>query len=166
KNMAQCALIMMSLQLRYRGGRLLQKLSTAGRLLLFLLLALAAQIGQAAPAGQQHSAFEYNPQEVLTVTGMITAIQPAAPTKLPEPVFLTLSTPQGKVKVFLGPNWYVAEQGMKFAILDRLEVTGARIVDQGRVIIFAAQVKKGDQIMQIRDETGRPLWTGRKQEAK
>lgn len=96
---------------------------------------------------------------------MITAMQPAAPTNLPEPVFLTLTTRQGKVKVFLGPNWYVAEQGMKFAILDRLEVTGAKMADQGKVVIFASQIKKGEQTWHIRDTQGVPLWTGRKKVA-
>lgn len=130
--------------------------------ILFLPLALGLLPTDAAPAVQKHSSFEYNPQDVVTVTGMITAIDPAAASNLPEPVFLTLTTPQGKVKVFLGPNWYVADLGIKLAILDRLEVTGAKIMDQGRVVIFAARVKKGDQTWQLRDDQGVPLWTGRK----
>lgn len=113
-------------------------------------------------AGPPHSSLEYNPQAVVTVTGIITALDPAVATNLPEPVFLTLDTPQGKVKVFLGPNWFVAEQGMNFAILDRLQVTGAKLIDQGRVVIFAGQVRKGDRTWQIRDEQGFPLWTGRR----
>jgi len=146
----------------------LPKIRPAGPLILCLIMALALGVGQsqAAPPIQKHSSLEYDPQNVVTVAGLITAIEPAAASNLPEPVFLTLTTPQGKVKVFIGPNWYVAEQGMEFAILDRLEVTGAKIVDQGRAVIFAAQVKKGDRTWQIRDETGKPLWTGRKQEAK
>ncbi len=113
-------------------------------------------------SGPPHSSLEYDPQAVVTVAGIITALDPAAASNLPEPVFLTLDTAQGKVKVFLGPNWFVAEQGMNFAILDRLEVTGAKLIDQGRVVIFAAQVKKGDRTWQIRDEQGLPLWTGRR----
>lgn len=133
-------------------------------LLAILLMPVALGVGpaEAAPAVQKHSSFEYNPQAVVTLSGTITAIDPAATSSLPEPFFLTLTTPQGKVKVFLGPNWYVAQQGMNFTVLDRLEVTGAKIIDQGQVVIFAAQVKKGDQTWQIRDEQGVPLWTGRK----
>ena len=151
-----------------RGGCLLPKIRPAGLLILCFILALAIGVEQpqAAPPVPKHSSLEYDPQNVVTVAGLITAIEPAAASSLPEPVFLTLTTPQGKVKVFLGPNWYVAEQGLNLALFDRLEVTGAKIMDQGRVVIFAAQVKKGDQTWQIRDETGKPLWTGRKQEGK
>ncbi len=158
---------MMPMRFYHRGGCLLPKTRPAGLLILCLLMWLVLGVDQAntAPPVQKHPSLEYNPQDVVTVTGMITAIDPAAASTLPEPVFLTLTTPQGKVKVFLGPNWYVAEQGMQLAILDRLEVTGAKIMDQGRVVIFAAQVKKGDQTWQIRDETGKPLWTGRKNQA-
>lgn len=150
-----------------RGGCLLPKIRLAGLLILCLSMMLAIGQPQAAPPVQKkHSSLEYDPQNVVTIAGLITAIEPAAASNLPEPVFLTLTTPQGKVKVFIGPNWYVAEQGLNLALFDRLEVTGAKIMDQGKVVIFAAQVKKGDQIWQIRDETGKPLWTGRKQEGK
>ncbi len=127
--------------------------------LLSVLLALGLPPAEAAPAVQKHSSFEYDPQAVVTLSGTVTAIEAASTSTLPEPYFFTLSTPQGKVRVFLGPNWYVAEQGLNISILDRLEVTGAKIIDQGRLVIFAAEVKKGDQTWRIRDEKGRPQWT-------
>ena len=133
---------------------------------LLVLAALGVEKSLAAPPVQKPSSREYDPQNVVTVAGLITALAASASSTLPEPVFVTLTTPQGKVKVFLGPNWYVAEQGLNLALFDRLEVTGAKIMDQGRMVILAAQVKKGDQTWQIRDETGKPLWTGRKQEGK
>lgn len=149
---------MMRWQFCPRGGCLLKKNRSSSLLIVCLLVSLALWVEPANPAPpvQKHSSLEYNPQDVVTVAGLITAIDPAAASNLPEPVFLTLTTPQGKVKVFLGPNWYVAEQGMALALFDRLEVTGAKLIDQGKVVIFAAQIKKGNHIMRLCGSATKP----------
>jgi hypothetical protein len=60
--------------------------------------------------------------------------------------------------VVLAPNWFLAKQDWKIAALDPLEVTGSRLNLAGKPAIIAQQVKKGEQIMKFRDESGRPLW--------
>jgi hypothetical protein len=138
-----------------------------GVILAVLLIGLGSTAGAeekaSGAAAKKHSAFEYNPQSVVTLKGIITAISPGAASDLPEPVFLTLQTEQGKVQVFVGPNWFVEEQGVKLAALDRVEVTGSRMTDKGRIILFAAEIKKGDRVLKLRTPEGRPFWGGQKE---
>jgi hypothetical protein len=37
---------------------------------------------------------------------------------------------------------------------------GSRITFAGKPAIVAAEVKKGDQVLKLRDESGTPLWRG------
>jgi cell division septal protein FtsQ len=73
-------------------------------------------------------------------------------------VHLQLKTAQGIVTVLLGPNWFLARQPLKFSPLDRLEVTGSKITLQGKPVLVAAAVKKGEQVLKLRTEQGMPLW--------
>jgi hypothetical protein len=80
---------------------------------------------------------------------------------LPAPVYLTLKTEQAKVKVLLGPRRYVDQQPVKITPLDRIEVTGFKVEVKGEPGYFvASEVRKGDQVMKLRDREGRPLWGG------
>ena len=65
------------------------------------------------------------------------------------------------VQVDLGPSWYVDEQHLKVARGDRLEVTGSRMTRAGKSVLIAAQVKKGDQVLPLRDDRGIPRWSAR-----
>lgn len=43
---------------------------------------------------------------------------------------------------------------------DKVEVTGSRITFQDKPAIIAAEVKKGDEILKLRDGNGFPAWAG------
>jgi hypothetical protein len=60
----------------------------------------------------------------------------------------------------LGPGWFVEQAGVAIVALDKIEVKGSRIIFQGKPSIIAAEVKKGDQVLKLRNEKGAPLWTG------
>jgi hypothetical protein len=81
---------------------------------------------------------------------------------MPDRVRLTVKTDKGTIPVFLGPNWFIEKQGMKISALDQIQVTGSRIMVRGKPVIIAAEVKKGDQVLKLRDERGAPLWSAPK----
>ena len=122
-------------------------------------------LGLAGPvAGQQSGSGLglYNPQTVETVSGIVVSgPSPGAQAGVPEPVFLTLKIDQGKINVILGPRHFVDQQGVKIAALDKIQVTGSRILFQGKPVIIAAEIKKGDQVLKLREPSGIPLWGGR-----
>ena len=66
----------------------------------------------------------------------------------------------GDELVHLGPAWYVENQDTRIAKGDRVEVEGSRVTLGGSPVILAARVHKGDQVLQLRDETGFPVWAG------
>ena len=76
-------------------------------------------------------------------------------------VHLLLKTDNEEIAVHLGPAWYVEKQALKIAVQDRLEVRGSRVTYEGKPALIAAEVKKGDQVLQLRNADGVPLWSGR-----
>ncbi len=127
----------------------------SGLVMTWLLLILATQA-----AGQPPML--YNPQTVQTVSGIVVSTGPAAAKEgLPEPVHLVLKTDLGNVTVLLGPNWFIDQQPVKIVPLDRIRVTGSRITLQGKPALVAAEVRKGEQVLKLRDEQGAPRWGSR-----
>jgi hypothetical protein len=103
----------------------------------------------------------YNPATVETVPGTVESIDRIAPMKGMNPgVHVTLKTEKGTVSVHLGPEWYVERLDTKLAEGDSVEVKGSRITYDGKPAIIAAEVKKGDAILKLRDENGIPAWAG------
>ena len=49
---------------------------------------------------------------------------------------------------------------MKIKENDQVEVTGSRIYFDGENLFTASEVKKGDEVIILRDEDGLPKWSG------
>ena len=93
--------------------------------------------------------------------GKVTAINRRAAKKAgkPDRVTMILQTDQGAVKVHLGPADYLDQQALKLAPGDQVEVKGVKVNRPKSPTFIAGQVRKGDQVMQLRDEvTGQPMW--------
>jgi len=84
----------------------------------------------------------YNPQTMETISGEVASVDT-----------ITLS-------VHLGPAWYIQRQDMKIAPGDKVEITGSRITFQAQPAIIAAELKKGTEILKLRDGNGFPVWSG------
>ena len=95
----------------------------------------------------------YNPATVEKVKGTIEAIDILQGVG----VHVSLKTAAGPLEVRLGPRWYLDSQVPKLQVGDEIEVTGSRV--QGKPAIIAAQVKKGDQTLSLRDDAGIPAWS-------
>jgi hypothetical protein len=119
----------------------------------------------AVPAAPKASKL-YNPQAVETITGKVVAVNRLAARIAGRParVTLMLQTAQGNVKVHLGPADYLDQQALKPAVGDQVEVKGARLLRAKVTTFTAGEVRKGDQVLKLRDDaTGRPLWFKGKQ---
>ena len=128
----------------------MKKWLLTGMVLILLGLALAQADGQ--------WLFPFDSKTVETVQGIVVDAPELKPGGLPEILHLTLKTKQEKLIVALGPNWFMEQHNWKITDLDNLEITGSRLNLHGQPSIIAQTVKKGDQVMRFRDETGRPLW--------
>jgi len=127
-----------------------------------LIVFLAVGVSGAQPRGNAgEKPFQYDPATVETVRGLVVAApQPTPKGGMPERAQFTLKTDRETLTVYLGPGWFVEQQGLKIASLDQVQVTGSRIMVQGKAALLAGEIRKGNQVLQLRNEQGQPLWRG------
>lgn len=64
------------------------------------------------------------------------------------------------ITVHLGPSWYLEKQTVPLKKGDRVTIVGSRVRQGEGPILIARTVTKGDEVLELRDETGRPYWAG------
>ena len=103
----------------------------------------------------------YDPKTTETVSGEVVKIDRITPMRgMSHGVHVIVKTDKGDVSVHLGPQWYLENQDVTIAAKDAVEITGSRATVQGQSVLIAAEVKKGDQILKLRDAAGVPVWAG------
>lgn len=103
----------------------------------------------------------YNPQSVETVSGEVVRVEQVTPMKgMYYGVHVLLKTARETLSVQLGPGWYIENQDVKIAAGDKLEAKGSRVSIDGKPALIAAEVKKGDEVLVLRDAAGTPVWSG------
>ncbi len=101
----------------------------------------------------------YNNSTVETITGRVVSVDEVTPVSTStRGVRLMVTTPQEELSVMLGPSWFVANQDARIEPGETVQVTGSRVVIEGRPMIIAREVTKGDMVMRLRESDGRPLW--------
>ncbi len=103
----------------------------------------------------------YDPKTVETLPGEVVSIDHIKPMKgMSYGVHLMLKTAKGTMSVHLGPGWYIENQDVKLTEKDTIEVKGSLVTFEGKPAIIAAEVKKGEEVLKLRDENGYPVWAG------
>lgn len=103
----------------------------------------------------------YSTATVETVAGQVVSIDKVTPMKgMSYGIHLMLKTERETVPVHLGPGWYVERLDTKLEKGDTVEVKGSRITYKGKPAIIAAEVKKGNAVLKLRDDNGYPAWAG------
>jgi hypothetical protein len=106
----------------------------------------------------------YDPKTVETITGEVTSVSQIIPNKgMASGVHMNVKTDKDTMSVHLGPSWYLENQDVKIQAKDKVEVKGSRITFAGKPAIIAEEVKKGDEVLKLRDDSGFPLWSGWRQ---
>ena len=103
----------------------------------------------------------FDPKTVGTITGEVVRVELSALQKGMSPgVHLIIKTSKETIPVHLGPAWYLERQDIKIEPKETVEVTGSRIVFEGKPAIIASEAKTKDGIIRLRDENGFPVWSG------
>ena len=103
----------------------------------------------------------YNPETVETISGEVISVDKITPSKgMSYGIHLIVKTEKEIISVHLGPGWYIENQGITIEPEDKIEIKGSRITFDGRPAIIAGEVKKGDEILELRDDNGFPAWSG------
>jgi len=125
-------------------------------------LAVAAHGGPGPGPGRMGGpgARMFDPKTVTTVQGEIADIQRLDRGRGHQGVQLVVAVGSEKVAVHLGPDFYVDGQALKLAKGDQVEVKGSRITFDGQPAIIAQEVRRGAEVLALRDGGGLPLWRG------
>ena len=103
----------------------------------------------------------YDPAAVVSVSGEVIGIDQVAPMKgMGRGIHLMLKTEKETIPVHLGPAWFIERLDTKIGKGDRIEVKGSRVSISGKPAIIAAEVKKGESVLILRDSAGVPVWSG------
>ena len=103
----------------------------------------------------------YDSKAVETISGEVTSIDRITPNRgMAAGIHMNVKTDKETISVHLGPSWYLENQDVKIEPKDKVEVKGARTTFAGKPAIIAAEVKKGDEVLKLRDDTGFPVWAG------
>ena len=103
----------------------------------------------------------YDPKTVETLTGDVVKVDRITPMRgMSSGVHLVVKTDKGDVSVHLGPQWYLENQDVKIEPKDKVVIKGSRVMLQGQPALIAAEVKKGDGVLKLRDDAGVPVWAG------
>jgi len=103
----------------------------------------------------------YNPQTVELLSGEVVSVENMTPMRgMGAGVHMMMKTDKETISVHLGPSWYIENQDITIAPADKIEAKGSRITFEGKPAIIASEVKKGADVLMLRDASGVPLWSG------
>jgi hypothetical protein len=73
---------------------------------------------------------------------------------------LLMKTNKETIDVYLGPAWVLENENFSVEPGESLEIRGSRVTDSWMSAMIATEVKKGNEILTLRDEYGFPMWRG------
>ncbi|MDR4507624.1 MAG: hypothetical protein MRJ65_05200 [Candidatus Brocadiaceae bacterium] len=113
--------------------------------------------------GEQYGRL-FDTNTIETIKGEVVSIDivtPPLPVKgMSGGIHLMVKTDKEEIPVHLGPAWYIENQDTRIELKDIIEVKGSRIELETKTIIIAAEIKKGEECLALRDEKGIPAWSG------
>jgi hypothetical protein len=111
--------------------------------------------GRGGPGGARR----FDPKAVTTIQGQIVDVQRIARGR-GEGVHLTVAAGAERLAVQLGPSFFVDAQPFHLAKGDTVEVKGVRTTLGGEPAFLAQELKRGGDVLTLRDADGLPLWRG------
>lgn len=108
-----------------------------------------------------HYCTGFDLNNLTSISGTIEKVALFTPASSMRPgVHLQLNTGKEVIWVHLGPSWFIENQEVKLERFDKINVRGVRAAFNGVPILVAFSVEKGDQVLVLRDNDGRPFWMG------
>lgn len=106
----------------------------------------------------------FNPSTVKTLKGTVQSVGSFMPEGATAGAAgglrLRVKTSDGNLMtVYAGPTSYAEQKNFFVASGDEITITGSESKIGTRSVIVASELKKGDQTLQLRDQSGKPLWS-------
>jgi len=135
--------------------------TTAVLAMAFMSMPASAQPTQGRDGWGASGAYQrkYNQATVETISGEVLSVDKTMPTRgMRAGIHLTLKTDKEVIPVHLGPAWFIERFDSKIQKGDKIEVKGSRVNINEKPAVIAAELKKGDKVLIIRDSAGIPVW--------
>jgi sporulation protein YlmC with PRC-barrel domain len=105
----------------------------------------------------------FNSKTIRSISGQVIKVDP-----VPEPGFgmeirVTVFTDKKEIlPVYLGPAFYIvgSDQANRFKSGDKVTVSGSQGTRGGEPFMIAMTVKRGNEVLRLRDKDGNPEWIG------
>ncbi len=103
---------------------------------------------------------KFLPQKIETVSGTIQSVGTFRPNPQAVPGRrLRIRTETGTtLTIHTGPTPFLRQKGITFRSGDEITVTGSKANVNGRAVVIASEVRKGNQQIELRDRAGKPEW--------
>lgn len=106
----------------------------------------------------QYSKYFYS-EKATAVYGVVEEIDLYEPEKgMSKGVYLKLNCDNQHVNIQLGPVWYIERLDIDISVGDKIEAKGVFIPNINNRMMVAAEIKKGDKLIILRDRHGTPVW--------
>ncbi|HQR20435.1 MAG TPA: hypothetical protein PLE54_05575 [Burkholderiaceae bacterium] len=103
----------------------------------------------------------YNPESAYSAHGTIESIQSFVPLPGMAPgVHMMVKTASESVNLQLGPIWFIERLEPTLSPGDEIEFRGSRVTIDGKTVVIASEIKKGDNTLVLRNAAGVPAWAG------
>jgi hypothetical protein len=130
-------------------------------------LLIAAGFAQS-PSAASKSKTKYDPAAQIKITAVVDDIEQRVPGGAckAQSVYVIVKADGQNYALYVGPKWFLDELTATFAKGDKLEVTGWKVVKEGSTDsteastdVVVRQIKRGDWVLDPRDDTGSPNWS-------
>lgn len=112
--------------------------------------------------GRYSRRYNFYNNQIETLNGKVLSVDTFTSRRgITQGVHLLVDTGKETVGVHLAPSWYLENRDFELASEDKITIEGSRINLDGETAIIARQIKKGNEILTLRDENGFPLWNER-----
>ena len=102
----------------------------------------------------------YDPKTEVTLNGTVDSVERVTSENMPMAgIHLVVKSENQMIQVHVGPAAFV-DKKMMFTQGDTIQVVGSKVTMGGKPVVIAREIKKGHEVLQLRDERGRPLWSG------
>jgi len=101
-------------------------------------------------------ALKYDKSSEVKIKGVVDDVKTAADNT----IHITLKCEKGSLDVLVAPQNFLKEMEITFAKGDEVEVLGSQLTVDGNALLLVREVTRNGDVMMMRDEHGKPVWTG------
>jgi sporulation protein YlmC with PRC-barrel domain len=105
----------------------------------------------------------FDSKTIKTISGQVIKVDQVPEPGLGMEIRLTVFIDKKEVlPAYLGPAFYIAgsEQAKRFKIGDQVTVSGSQVTRGGEPFMIATTVRRGNEVLRLRDKDGNPEWIG------